>query len=167
MKYTLKFYDADPVKAQPYMPLVRYLLHYYEKTVVPNVVHYQSNMLELLDGQILANRLGLIPFTVKEGCSLEGQAFTVENLTSQPITVTGQHFSNQQIEPLSRDHLIFVAPPQFKTVLKIDFVHGRGSHHARFSKIEGYAMKVKEQGPLISFDSSQDMTSLWQTLKGL
>ena len=63
--YTLNF-KKDCVKdSEIYMPFMRYLLHYHQYNLCPKSITFHSEIGELIDGEVLAHRLGLIMFKLK------------------------------------------------------------------------------------------------------
>ena len=154
--YQIIFNQEAIPDALDYMPFFRYLLVYCQHNLCPHKINYDYGMLDLIDGEVLANRLGLVMFKLKKETDLKEFTFDLKNEQDGFKVLKSGDFSNEFIEPICKEEFIMRLPPKFNSKITIEFNYGRGNEHARFSGIEGYRMSSK-QGLKVNFQLADDL----------
>ena len=164
-KYQIDFKKVEDLELPNYMPLFRYLLYYNEKYVAPSRITFEPNLLQVVEGEVFAHRVGLIMFRAK-GEVTEPVVFNLENNTDSVMEVYSEALTDVLIEPIHKRELLLRLPPRFKTSLSVYFEIGRGADHARYSRIEGYRMDLK-QNCRVNFEINSDtMDQIWGSYRG-
>ena len=167
-QYVLSFKQSS-LEIDKYMPFLRYLIYYHESYWAPYSVNYTKEILELINGEIFAQRLGLIMFKIKEKEENSQEEEIVEefellNESDQVKDLYSESLKGKKLEPLNSQELLLKVPPRFHAKIIIVFKKGKGSSHARFSLLEGYRFDKKESK--VNFEMTEaEFGPIWNELK--
>ena len=165
--YEYKIEISDDSK-KDYLSLLRYLIFYSQQYWAPYKVTYGTEFLSIEDGEVFANRLGLLTFKSKKPSPEPVGRFELENTTNEIKNVYSGDLVNSDFECTHKNELILKLPPFFKrSSLTIDFEKGRGTEHARFSRIEGYRMNTKDKLQVFFELNTLRFDPIWENLKNI
>lgn len=143
--YQIEFAKDNDIELKNYMSLFRHYLYYSEQNLAPQKITFQPELLQILEGELFAHRLGLIMFKRKDD-SLEPctHRFEIVNQSDEVKSIYSKDLCTEEIEPINKTELVLRVPPKFKSAITIEFEKGKGTDHARYSRIEGYRMDTKD-----------------------
>lgn len=143
--YEIEFAKTETIDLKEYMSVFRYFLYYSQQHLAPQRIVFQPELLEILEGEVFAHRLGLVMFkTTKDDLSPCTYKFEIKNDTDEVKSIFSGDLKAEGIEAINKVELLMRVPPRFNSSITVDFESGRGSAHARFSLIEGYRMDSKD-----------------------
>lgn len=161
--YKLKI--KEPVNKN-YYSLLRYMIQNSENYWAPEKISYDPDLQEQIEGEIFANRLGLIMFRNKQEVLEKDHEYQIINDTQEIKKVYSSDFENDFFEPLDKKELLMLLKPKSAINLNIHFEIGNGVDHARFSKIEGFSFKDNQGKPEICFElTGFQFEPIWQKVK--
>jgi hypothetical protein len=143
--YEIEFARTDQIDLKNYMSVFRYFLYNSQQHLAPQKIAFQPELLEILEGEVFAHRLGLVMFKTAKGdltpCTYK---FNIVNDTDEIKSIYSGDLKAEGIEAINKVELLMRVPPRFNSFITVEFEPGRGTDHARFSLIEGYRMDSKD-----------------------
>jgi hypothetical protein len=134
------------------MPLCRSIIYLNQRNYAPESIRYQQKLNQMIDGDVLAKRLGLICFELKQDLVPTHQ-YTIKNDTELKRWIKAKQFENEYFKPLQPQQIVFMMDAKTEVSLEITFSESDFSSSARYSLIEGYRLQQTEDSLRIEFES--------------
>jgi hypothetical protein len=167
--YTIQVPKQSTIDLQKKISFIKQYIFKTERNYLPMTLHFGPSLKQIIDGDLLARRVGLTAYTTKQGLKIDESEFTekvkIVNETEAKKWVKTEDLNLKRLDPVCGDQYLFVIPAQTTLEFQITFTQNRGISNARASVIEGIRFDQTQKNYSILFESMKDFSDILNQMK--